>query len=148
MVYYKVNRLVDIDMSRKIQKLKKIFIPIFLLGIIIFQSSANAYALNSGTENPATVYPITLIAASNPPSTGTCNSSGGPLAWMICAVINVVSDGEVAIEHVIDSLLQTTPLVFNNQQWLKSHPHICESSTKPKTRSMKTSYHYIVEEYL
>lgn len=111
-------------MSRKIQTLKKLFIPFLFIAILLFPLGSSAFALP--TDQLAA--PTTIVATTSPTPTDTCNSSGGPLAWLICAVINIISGGESALEGAIDSLLQTSPLVFTSQKCAPSDtPQQCSN---------------------
>jgi hypothetical protein len=45
-------------------------------------------------------------------NTKTCENTGGPLSWIICAAIRTINGAETAVESEVQSLLQTRPLVF------------------------------------
>ncbi len=50
----------------------------------------------------------------NAPSTATCESTGGPLSWITCAVINGISELEKHLENVVQSLLKIPPIDLNS----------------------------------
>ncbi|HEY1645108.1 MAG TPA: hypothetical protein VGF75_01845, partial [Candidatus Saccharimonadales bacterium] len=80
----------------------------------------------SGTPTQDTLNTVVLPSSSGS-SANTCESTGGPLSWFTCAVINGITSLEGSLEDVVQSMLQTPPIDLN--------PADCQSGTASQNYS-------------
>ena len=92
---------------KMIKKIAIIVLSFVFFGTLL-QGSASALSINSSVMAP------NIVAAAT--DSATCDASGsfGPLGWIACPVINLVTDAEGTAETIIMNLLKTKVISFNS----------------------------------
>ncbi len=101
-------------------------------------SLADAYAAivknDPALQNVLNTQQVTS-ANSGSPSASNCSKDGGSFSWILCGVINIISEVEQSLINIVNTLLQTKPIDFSvptqcaKADYANANPTVCTKTT-------------------